>query len=28
VMALGEWAKTHQGEIEGARTKFDRRDEE
>ena len=26
VMALGEWAKTHQGEIEGARTRFDRKD--
>ena len=27
VMALGEWAKTHQGEIEGARTRFDQRHE-
>ena len=25
VMALGEWAKAHQGEIEGARTRFDQR---
>jgi DNA-binding HxlR family transcriptional regulator len=25
VMALGEWAKIHQGEIEGARMRFDRR---
>ncbi|HTO68123.1 MAG TPA: helix-turn-helix domain-containing protein [Bradyrhizobium sp.] len=27
VMALGEWAKTHRGEIEGARTRFDQRRE-
>ena len=27
VMALGEWAKTNQGEIEGARTRFDQRRE-
>jgi DNA-binding HxlR family transcriptional regulator len=25
VMALGEWAKIHQGEIESARTQFDRK---
>jgi DNA-binding HxlR family transcriptional regulator len=25
VMALGEWAKAHQGEIEGARTRFEQR---
>ena len=27
VMALGEWAKAHQGEIEGARTRFDQRND-
>jgi DNA-binding HxlR family transcriptional regulator len=25
VMALGQWAKDHRGEIEGARARFDRR---
>src|SRR5215475_5125607 len=27
VQALGEWAKTHQGQIESARTRFDQRGE-
>ena len=27
VQALGEWAKTHQGQIESARTRFDQRNE-
>jgi DNA-binding HxlR family transcriptional regulator len=27
VMALGEWAMAHKGEIEGARTRFDQRND-